>query len=75
MRSAFNLLVFPNSMFTPFLYEGAVCSGEIALKNNHYYYLCSEKIKVYVESLKGVSTNFATSFLDLENLKPTLLFW
>ena len=38
MRSGFNLLVFPNSMFTPFLYESAMCSGEIALINNHYYY-------------------------------------
>ena len=33
--SAFNLLVFPNSMFTPFFFfvERAMCSyGEIALK-------------------------------------------
>ena len=33
--------------------------------------LSSEKIKVYVESLEGVSTDFATRFSDLENLKPT----
>ena len=42
MHSAFNLLVFPNSMFTPllwfFYWKGYVLSGEIALKNNHYYY-------------------------------------
>ena len=30
---------FPNSMFTSFfLHERAMCSGDIALKNNHYYY-------------------------------------
>ena len=44
MHSAFNLLVFPNAMFTPLLFlfiERAMCSrGEIALKNNHYYYQC-----------------------------------
>ena len=39
MRSAFILLVFPNSMFTPILVrKGYVLSGEIALINNHYYY-------------------------------------
>ena len=45
MHSAFNLLVFPNSMFTPLLLlcffyvsKGYELSGEIALKNNHYYY-------------------------------------
>ena len=39
MRSAFNLLVFPNSMFTQFfILNGYVLSGEIALINNHYYY-------------------------------------
>ena len=39
MRSAFDLLVFPNSMFTPFfMWKDNVLSGEIALKNNHYYY-------------------------------------
>ena len=39
MHSAFNLLVFPNSMFTPFfIWKGYVLSGEIALENNHYYY-------------------------------------
>ena len=46
MHSAFNLLVFPNSMFTPlllflfcFYWKGYVLSGKIALKNNHYYYM------------------------------------
>ena len=34
MRSAFNLLVFPNSM----LFFNEMLSGEIALENNHYYY-------------------------------------
>ena len=39
MRCAFNLLVFPNSMFTPFfIWKGYMLSGEIALNNNHYYY-------------------------------------
>ena len=40
-HSAFNLLVFPNYLFTLFfalLMKGYVLSGEIALKNNHYYY-------------------------------------
>ena len=36
--------------------------------------LCSEKIKVYVESLEGVSTNLATMFSDLQSLRPTLVF-
>ena len=36
--------------------------------------LSSEKVKVYVESLDGVSANFATRFSDLENLKPTFAF-
>ena len=40
MRSAFNLFVFPNSTFTPFfIWKGYVLSGEIALKNNHCYYI------------------------------------
>ena len=44
MRSALDLLVFPNSMFTSFyVCKGYVLSGEIALVNNHcnyyYYYL------------------------------------
>ena len=45
MHSAFNLFVFPNSMFTPllllfcfFTWKGNELSGEIALKNKHYYY-------------------------------------
>ena len=39
MCSAFDMLVFPNSMFTPFfIWKGYVLSGEIAQKNNHYYY-------------------------------------
>ena len=29
---------------------------------------------MYVESLEGVSTNFATRFSDLDNLKPTFAF-
>ena len=36
--------------------------------------LCSEKIKVYVEILVAVSTNFAARFSDLGNLKPTFAF-
>ena len=39
MHSALDLLVFHNSVFTPFfICKGHVLSGEIALKNNHYYY-------------------------------------
>ena len=46
MHSAFNLFVFLNYMFTSlllffyniFLWMGYELSGEIALKNNHYYY-------------------------------------
>ena len=41
MHTAFNLLLFPESMFSPllfFVWKGYVLSGEIALKNNHYYY-------------------------------------
>ena len=36
--------------------------------------LCSEKIKVYVESLEGASTNYETRFSDLENLRTTFVF-
>ena len=36
--------------------------------------LCSEKIKVYAVSLEGVSTNLATRFSDVENLKHTFAF-
>ena len=39
-------------------------------KNN----LCIEKIEVHAESLDGASTNFATRFTNLENLKPTFAF-
>ena len=66
MHSAFNLFVFPNSMFTSllffffffciflfftiynlhfykyFVWKGYELSGEIALKNNHYYYYCGD---------------------------------
>ena len=43
MHSAFNLFVFPNSMFTPlllifYIWKRYELSGEIALRNNHYYY-------------------------------------
>ena len=42
MHSAFNLLFFPNSMFSSLWFftklQVYVLSGEIALKNNHYYY-------------------------------------
>ena len=43
MYSAFNLLVFPNSMFTPLLllFERAMCYGKTALNNNNYYYYCT----------------------------------
>ena len=51
MHSAFNLFVFPNSMFTSLLFQknfflgkGYELSGEIALKNNHYYYYYYYKI-------------------------------
>ena len=45
MHSAFNLLVFPNFIFPSLLlllflsyWKGYVLSGEVALKNTHYYY-------------------------------------
>ena len=45
MRSAFNQLVLPNSMFAPFfIWKGYVLSGEIAHKNNHYYYYYERKL-------------------------------
>ena len=46
MRSAFNLMVFPNSMSTPFfIWNGYVPSWEIALKYKHYYYYSYSKKK------------------------------
>ena len=49
MRGAFNLLVLPNSMLTQiFLGKRYVLSGEIALKDNHYYYLTVQKSKIAV---------------------------
>ena len=52
MRSAFNLLVFHNSMFTLFFtLNGYVLSGEIAPKNNHYYYYyCLASIRSFLTS-------------------------
>ena len=47
MHSAFNLLVFPNSMFTLLLFfywKGYVLSGEIVLINNRYYYYYYEEL-------------------------------
>ena len=39
MRSAFYLLAFPNSIFAPFcIWKFHVLSGEMEIKNNHYYY-------------------------------------
>ena len=53
MRSTFNLLGFPNSMFKPFfLWRGYVLSGEISLKNNHYYhyyYIAHSMIVLWLE--------------------------
>ena len=37
---------FPNSMFTSFFNDRAMLSGEIALKNNHYYY---EQLVMWLE--------------------------
>ena len=55
MHTAFNLLVFLFYLHTVFLHEMALCSGEIALKNNHYYYyvLGQEDVlgPVYVQML------------------------
>ena len=49
MRSAFDLLVFPNSIFTQiFILKGYVLFGEIAPKNNHYYYYCRTYISKFV---------------------------
>ena len=49
----------PNSISTPFLYEGAMCSGEIALKNNHYYYYYSHS------SCDIIGTNFGPVTFNL----------
>ena len=67
MHSAFNLFIFPNYMFTSlllfffflyffiyFLWKGYELSGEIALKNNHYYYYCLNYFKVDFVSLKTI---------------------
>ena len=57
MRSAFNLFVFPISMFTPFfIWKGYVFSWEIALKNNHYY--CYYYYYVYWLNAKYLNTSF-----------------
>ena len=54
MRRTFNLLVFPNSMFTPFFaWKGYVLSGDIALKNNHYYYYLGVEIRMHFCTAKG----------------------
>ena len=56
---AFNLLVFPNSMLTPifFITKGYVLSGEIALRNNHYYYITiiSEHSNFHQQSISSCS--------------------
>ena len=50
MRSSFNLLVFPNSMFTPFcIWKGYELSGEIALTNDQYYYYYFDDLAHYDE--------------------------
>ena len=52
MHSSFNLLFFPNSMFTQlqfFYMKGYVLSGEIALKNNHYYFYCLEEFHLTIK--------------------------
>ena len=64
---------------TSFLQHFPLPKGLVNSEND----LCSEKIKVYVESLiiiiiiiiVGVSTNLSAWFSDLENLRPTLLLW
>ena len=37
--------------------------------------LFTEMIKAYVERLYAVSTNFATRFSDLLNLRPSFAYW
>ena len=57
-------------MNTKFLQHFPLLKGLVSSENDLY----SEKIKVYIEGLEGVSTDFATRFSDLENLKPTFAF-
>ena len=35
-------------MFQPFFYEGAMCSGKVALKNNCCYYYVEDGYDVYM---------------------------
>ena len=54
MRSAFNLLVSPNSMFTPFLYDRAMCS----LENLHLEItiIIIARTQFYFSELSGMNT-------------------
>ena len=65
MHSAFNLLVFHNSMFTSLLlffylwWKDYVLAGEIALRNTHYYYY------YYIECLFWLSLFFCVLILTI----------
>ena len=80
MHSAFNLFVFPDSMFTPLLFyfcrKGYVLCGEIALKNDHhcyYYYLTDHTLYV---SLSNHCSAFAPvhSGVPQASVLGTMLF-
>ena len=48
IHSAFKNIGFPNFMFKPFFNERDMCSGEIALKNVHYYYYIPKTLLEFV---------------------------
>ena len=62
--------LFQSEINTKSLQYFPLFKGLINSENDLY----SENINVHVESLAYVSSNFATRFSDLENLKPTFTF-
>ena len=64
------VIFFQRDIDTKYLQHFPFPKGLVDSEND----LCSEKVKVYVESLQGASTYFATRFSDQENLKPTFVF-
>ena len=74
MHSGFNLLVFPNSMLTPFfIYERAmVLSGEITLKNNLYYYVLFSIILFQSLTLLRILSFFIVLFVILTMIHQLL---
>ena len=62
--------LFQRDIKTNFLQHFHLHKGLVNSEND----LCSEKIKVYVESLQGASINFIAWSTDLENRKHTFAF-